>query len=101
PLPLLLENIPHVRDPYPQHAPDSYDEPKYIVFGKALDSLLMALMCRKCGESASTLTKSENGSSLTVIVKCPHGHSITKWSSQPRVKKIPVGNILISAAILF
>ena len=32
---------------------------------------------------------------------CPHCCDSTSWESQPRVKNIPVGNLLLSAGILF
>lgn len=56
--------------------------------------------CQNCGGEVSTTTKA-NGTLLSIIQNCSKCSFIFKWDSQPIVKKIPAGNILLSAAILF
>ncbi len=41
-----------------------------------------------------------NGSGLHVKLECINGHEWS-WDLQPMVDKMPIGNLLISAAILF
>jgi hypothetical protein len=44
--------------------------------------------------------KSLNGSQLKITISCHRGHE-TQWQSQPTLNRLPAGNLLISAAVLF
>lgn len=75
-------------------------ERKFIVFESQLDVLLR--QCQICGGIVedSCMVKSCSGSMLTVSATCINGHDI-KWDSQPLINRLPAGNLLVSAAILF
>lgn len=75
-------------------------ERKFIVFESQLDVLLRR--CQICGGIVedSCMVKSCSGSMLNVSATCINGHDI-KWDSQPIINRLPVGNLLVSAAILF
>ena len=76
----------------------SYNERKYIVFESKLQELFAN--CPICHENGST-TLQEQGTLVQVTFTCRGcGHS-TNWSSQPCLNRMPVGNLLLSAAILF
>jgi hypothetical protein len=70
----------------------------YIVYSSQLDQLFK--QCTECKADITALTKYTAGTMLTVISKCPHGHT-SKWTSQPLLRKMPLGNLEISAAVLF
>ena len=70
----------------------------YVVFREQLDELLK--YCSRCGQTVTQTNRFTTGSMLSVKMECHAGHSYT-WQSQPVVRKTPLGNVLISAAILF
>ena len=72
------------------------EERKFIVF----ESQLMLLMkrCRVCGLDMELKT-SIRGTLLVVSGICPDGH-VLDWQSQPMVRGMAAGNLLLSAAIL-
>ena len=79
-------------------------ENKYLVFESAIDTLVNMITCNLCGcpvDPNDTIKDLTGGTVLTLKVFCTSGHLITKWSSQPFVGKMPVGNLLVSAATLF
>ena len=70
----------------------------YLVFESAL--LLLFSSCIHCS-SPTSVKKVVTGSLLQIIqtcCKCSRRHT---WESQPYIGKIPAGNILTSAAILY
>ena len=71
---------------------------KYVVFREQLDELLK--YCSRCGQTVTQKNRFTTGSMLSVKMECHAGHSYT-WQSQPVVRKTPLGNVLMSAAILF
>ena len=71
---------------------------KYIVFEECLNELFKS--CLECGGPVLKKTKFTTGSIVTFHLECHAGHHRT-WRSQPVVKKAPLGNVLLSAAILF
>ena len=71
---------------------------KYVVFQDQLDSLLNC--CSKYGKPIPKKGRFTTGSILSVQMECHGGHDYT-WQSQPVVNRTPMGNVLISAAILF
>ena len=56
--------------------------------------------CRNCGCEATGVTR-VIGTFVTITQECSSCSFTFKWNSQPVVKNIPAGNILLSAAILF
>ena len=69
----------------------------YLVFEEAL--LLLFSLCSLC-RSPTSVTKQVIGTFLRIKQKCSHCESEYIWESQPFIKNIPAGNILLSAAIL-
>ena len=69
---------------------------KFIVFESQLLSLFRR--CHSCGQEVK-LETSIVGTMLVVSGTCPDGH-VLKWQSQPMIKGMAVGNLLLSAAIL-
>ena len=55
--------------------------------------------CCKCGLEVELKT-SIRGTLLVVNGSCPHGHDV-HWQSQPTVRNMAAGNLLLPAAILF
>ena len=72
---------------------------KYIVFETVL--LLLFQLCNYCHSSAVSVTKQIIGSFLRIIQTCDDCESESIWDSQPFVRDIPAGNILMSSSILF
>ena len=78
-------------------AEDLQEECKFLVFESCLMSLLS--QCSKCGQEVESKT-SVRGTLLVVTGSCPHGHEV-HWQSQPTVRNMAAGNLLVPAAILF
>ncbi|XP_068090805.1 uncharacterized protein [Hyperolius riggenbachi] len=79
------------------------EENKFIVFESCMDQLLFSAACQcstKCNGKINKIKRYRIGSAITVSAKCTNGHAFYLWRSQPLINHIPVGNILISAAIL-
>lgn len=68
----------------------------YLVHEAALFSF-----CHQCMSIDVCVSKLVLGSFLRVIQKCNCCNKETKWDSQPFVRNIPEGNLLMSAGILF
>eukprot|EP00117_Sycon_ciliatum_P001206 scpid64075/ scgid6964/ len=80
---------------------ENYDpvfDRKFIVFEQNLDNLFQR--CQECGEKVAQTSKTTQGSLLIVTAVCVSGHTV-QWKSQPKLQRAPVGNLLLSAAILF
>ena len=77
-------------------------ESKYIVFRSQLMELVRRVMCSTCSQPSppDVIEESELGSCITVTTTCISGHIILKWASQPISGRQPIGNILLSGAIL-
>ena len=71
---------------------------KYIVFESCLDKLIR--FCPDCGAPVTETSKLVVGTQINIKISCHNGHT-SIWHSQPMVHKMPAGNLLISAAILF
>ena len=71
-------------------------ERKYIVFESQLMQLFQR--CHSCGLEVK-LETSVRGTLLVVNGICPDGH-VLHWQSQPMVRGMAAGNLLLSAAIL-
>ena len=70
---------------------------KFLVFESCLFKLLK--QCRSCGQEVE-LNTSARGTLLVVNGTCPDGHVLT-WQSQPLIRDVGAGNLLVAAAILF
>ncbi|XP_056384441.1 uncharacterized protein LOC130277731 isoform X2 [Hyla sarda] len=80
------------------------EEEKYIVFESCLKKLIMMIPCRsetKCMSPLTQYRKETVGSYLSVEARCSSGHTSLLWESQPRHGYEPLGNVLLSAAVLF
>ncbi|XP_056021462.1 uncharacterized protein LOC130054759 [Ostrea edulis] len=76
--------------------PQNHQSRKFVVFEECLDQLLN--QCVACGHKCVT-NKTVVGSMLSVSRICVCGESFT-WKSQPLIGSMPVGNLVLSAAIL-
>ena len=72
---------------------------KYIVFEECLLSLFE--YCFHCHSPCSNITKYVCGTFIRITQSCDSCEAVNTWDSQPFIKEIPAGNILLSAAILF
>jgi len=80
------------------------DDRKFVVFESQLDRLLDKLICPICQCPVSmddVVKKCNEGTLLHVVAHCISGHVIIDWLSQPRIGRMPAGNLLICAATLF
>ncbi|XP_073451735.1 uncharacterized protein [Aquarana catesbeiana] len=84
--------------------PISYaHENKYLVFGSCLDELLWNCRCKAsstCTGKVRRIKKYLVGSALVVTGVCSKDHKFRMWASQPFVGRMPVGNLLLSGAIV-
>ena len=71
----------------------------YLVFESAL--LLLFSICFMCRSTYISIEKFTRGSFLCITQICSHCNNTYVRESQPYVGKIPAGNIMISAAILY
>ena len=69
----------------------------FIVFESCLLKLLE--QCRSCGQEVE-LNTSVRGTLLVVHGTCPDVH-VLNWQSQPLVRDMGAGNLMVAAAILF
>ena len=72
-------------------------EKKFIVFESCLFKLLE--QCCSSGQEVE-LNTSVRGTLLVVNGTCPEGHALN-WQSQPLVRDLGAGNLMVAAAILF
>ena len=63
--------------------------------------MLLFAVCRQCGSKAVKLHKVLIGSYLRIKQLCSSCGQKYVWDSQPMIRKIPAGNIRLSAAILY
>ena len=75
-----------------------HTEKKFLVFGSCLFELLKRWP--ECGDVIIKRKNKTSGTMLLVALTCHSGHTKT-WESQPVVKRKPLGNLLLAAAILF
>ena len=77
--------------------PHNVLESKYIVFNSSLDELFK--FCQQCGKPVIEKTRFMKGSMVGYTIRC-HGNCLYTWRSQPVVHHLPLGNLLLTAAIL-
>ncbi|XP_043926603.1 uncharacterized protein LOC122801130 [Protopterus annectens] len=81
---------------------DIVGQKKFIVFEACLDNLLMKLICPVCRAAACEIEKKTIlGTFVCVKVSCFNGHEILSWESQPLLGRMPAGNLMSAAAVLF
>ncbi|XP_063967630.1 uncharacterized protein LOC135157074 [Lytechinus pictus] len=75
---------------------------KYVVFDEQLNDLFYRLKCKSCSDGhIAELKKYTVGTMLVVNVLCVCGSLVYRWQSQPTIGRQPVGNLLLSASIMF
>lgn len=80
---------------------DYMKDEKFVVFESMLDQLFTRVRCDKCFLPVSNVSRSKLGTSIHCKLYCPDKHLILDWKSQPLIGKLPLYNLLISAAIFF
>ncbi|XP_073483955.1 uncharacterized protein [Aquarana catesbeiana] len=78
-------------------------EAKFLVFHSCLDELLWNSQCKAVSGCSGTIIKLHKymvGSALVVNGFCSNNHKYRLWVSQPFIGRMPVGNLLLSAAIV-
>ena len=75
------------------------DEKKYIVFFACLMELFA--VCPNSTEPGTAEVTEVIGTQIYVTQKCPTCKFVCQWKSQPNIRRIPAGNRLLSAAILY
>ncbi|XP_072006293.1 uncharacterized protein [Engystomops pustulosus] len=82
---------------------DHATEEKFIVFECSFRKLLALIPCqarKNCKASIVAYKKLYIGSMISFHVKCENGHESKLWETQPKQGMQPLGNLLISAAVL-
>lgn len=82
---------------------DPIKEHKFMVFESCLDALIYKVPCQyqgRCWKPLSKIEKKSVGSFISVYVTCVDGHCYCLWESQPKIGHMPVGNLLLSSAVL-
>lgn len=74
------------------------EDKKYLVFGNCLEKLFRR--CQLCGNLIINSENRTKGSMVTYVTTCSAGCSNT-WHSQPMIRAMPLGNLLLAGAILF
>ncbi|XP_071850742.1 uncharacterized protein [Apostichopus japonicus] len=82
-------------------ATKAVEEQKYIVFEANIEQLCYHIQCSQCSSSVTDIEKQVVGSGLLATLKCTSGHVVLKWTSQPLDGRMPIGNLLCSAATMF
>ena len=78
-----------------------HKERKYMVFWSSLVTLLAWCCCPSCSSKKLHPTQSEVGTMLKLTLTCQDCERKFVWNSQPFIGNTPVGNMLLSASILF
>ena len=73
------------------------DDSRYIVFGDKLAELHN--FCKQCGSPVVRKEEIKRGSMIGFRIACHQGHEY-RWHSQPYQHDMPLGNLLIAAALL-
>ena len=102
-------HVPLKNDEMPDHSNSSQsetedsrsvnpqDDVKFLVFKQELAKLFKR--CPECGAGIRKKYESTQGCQLLVTLKCINGHSYF-WNSQPMIKGMAAGNLLIFSSIL-
>ncbi|XP_075692944.1 uncharacterized protein LOC142660247 [Rhinoderma darwinii] len=98
------DDVKHVFQDLDSPVENLVEEEKFIVFESCLKKLIMMIPCMsetKCMSPLTQYRKETIGSYLSIEVRCRSGHTSYLWESQPRHGYQPLGNVLLSAAVLF
>ncbi|XP_071986317.1 uncharacterized protein [Engystomops pustulosus] len=79
-------------------------ERKFIVSESCLDALISMVTCKgpgPCGKPIAKIFKKRVGTFVSVYVTCADNHRTHLWESQPKHGSIPIGNLALSASMLF
>ncbi|CAN2388471.1 hypothetical protein PRIEUP_LOCUS16417 [Pristimantis euphronides] len=82
---------------------DPVKEHKFMVFESCLDALIYKVPCQyqgQCWKPIRKIEKKSIGTFVSVYVTCVDRHCYCLWESQPKIGHMPVGNLLMSSAIL-
>ena len=80
-------------------SPSVLDDIKYIVFKSSL--LQLFTHCTSCHDECNGKVVYRRGTFIAVKQSCSQCSHERVWTSQPRIKNTPAGNILLSASILY
>lgn len=94
-----VESPPSLMSKFEEENGTKHEEPKYLVFHNQL--LLLLSICFSCFSRKVVVKCATFGSMLTATIKCKSCKDHRKWQSQPYHEGFPVGNFLLSGAILF
>ena len=79
-----------------------HGELKFIIFSSCLKRLMSLLHCANCGSHDTWVRMlTPRGTMAVVELRCHSCPHVTTWHGQPLERRVPMGNILLSAAILF
>ncbi|XP_075692943.1 uncharacterized protein LOC142660246 [Rhinoderma darwinii] len=98
------DDVKHVFQDLDSPVENLVEDEKFIVFESCLKKLIMMIPCMsetKCMSPLTQYRKETIGSYLSIEVRCRSGHTSYLWESQPRHGYQPLGNVLLSAAVLF
>ncbi|XP_077135928.1 uncharacterized protein LOC143793134 [Ranitomeya variabilis] len=82
---------------------DPIKEHKFMVFESCLDALIYKVPCQyqgRCWKAIRKIEKKRIGSFISIYVTCVDSHCYCLWESQPKIGLVPVGNLLLSSAVL-
>ena len=77
----------------------THKEEKYIVFRSKLWELFE--ICPTCSSACLVEESYTKGTMIQVHQTCPRCNFERRWNSQPFIKSLPAGNLLLSGAITF
>ncbi|KAM3909755.1 uncharacterized protein RB166_021625 [Leptodactylus fuscus] len=80
------------------------NERKFMVSESCLDTLITMVPCKgpgPCRKPIVKIFKKVVGTFVSIYVTCTDNHRTHLWESQPKKGNIPVGNLALSASILF
>ncbi|XP_075699136.1 uncharacterized protein LOC142664084 [Rhinoderma darwinii] len=101
-----LVDVPIVEDKYKEISglcENPIEDKKFIVFQSCLEILISMIPCQYrhlCLKKLTHVQIRQYGTAINVYVKCEDGHSQKLWSSQPKINKIPAGNLILSSGIV-
>jgi len=73
---------------------------KYIVFGSELEKLFKRCHFHSSCTGVVSFQKRFTGIMVTYVTSCSNDHDFV-WHSQPLLNRVPLGNLLLSAAVLY
>jgi solute carrier family 8 (sodium/calcium exchanger) len=76
-----------------------FDEPKYLVTHSCLMEVLQ--ICQWCAGHAPAELSSRHGAYVQFVSTCQSCHHTRTWATSTKHEKMPVINLLLSAAVLF